>query len=75
MVANLLALAVVALSITTGLAPVINGVANIKVCKHTFSVTSGTIFANAKMPLRVHLAAIAIYSNHCKGYLCAATFA
>ena len=38
-----------------------------KECKHTFSVTSGTLFANAKMPLRVYLAAIAIYSNTAKG--------
>ena len=38
-----------------------------KECRHTFSVTSGTIFANAKMPLRVYLAAIALYSNCAKG--------
>ena len=38
-----------------------------KECKHTFSVTSGTLFANAKMPLRVYLAAIALYSNCAKG--------
>ena len=31
-----------------------------KGCSHTFSVTSGTIFAFHKLPLRVYLAAIAI---------------
>jgi len=36
-------------------------------CLHTFSVTSGTIFANAKKPLRVYLAAIAIFTNEVKG--------
>lgn len=38
-----------------------------KACNHSFSVTSGTIFANHKMPLRNYLAAIAIYSNAVKG--------
>jgi transposase-like protein len=38
-----------------------------KDCKHTFSVTSGTIFACHKLPLRVYLAAIAIYANAVKG--------
>jgi hypothetical protein len=38
-----------------------------KACKHTFSVTSGTIFANHKLPLRIYLAAIALYSNTAKG--------
>ncbi len=38
-----------------------------KDCKHTFSVTSGTIFAFHKLPLRVYLAAIAIYTNAVKG--------
>ena len=38
-----------------------------KECKHKFSVTSSTLFANAKMPLRVYLAAIALYSNCAKG--------
>lgn len=38
-----------------------------KDCKHTYSVTSGTIFSNHKMPLRNYLAAIAIYSNAAKG--------
>jgi transposase-like protein len=36
-------------------------------CGHTFSVTSGTIFANHKLPLRTYLAAIAIYTNAVKG--------
>jgi len=38
-----------------------------KDCNHTFSVTSGTIFAFHKLPLRVYLAAIAIYANAVKG--------
>jgi transposase-like protein len=38
-----------------------------KDCKHTFSVTSGTIFASHKLPLRVYLAAIALYANAVKG--------
>lgn len=38
-----------------------------KDCSHTFSVTSGTIFAFHKLPLRVYLAAIAIFTNAVKG--------
>lgn len=38
-----------------------------KGCTHAFSVTSGTIFANHKLPLKVYLAAIAIYNNAVKG--------
>jgi len=38
-----------------------------KDCCHTFSVTSGTIFAFHKLPLKVYLAAIAIYTNAVKG--------
>jgi transposase-like protein len=38
-----------------------------KACAHTFSVTSGTIFAHHKLPLRVYLAAVAIYANAVKG--------
>jgi transposase-like protein len=38
-----------------------------KDCSHTFSVTSGTIFANHKLPLRTYLAAIAVYTNAVKG--------
>jgi transposase-like protein len=38
-----------------------------KDCNHTFSVTSGTIFAFHKLPLKVYLAAIAIYTNAVKG--------
>jgi len=37
-------------------------------CGHQFSVTSGTIFASRKMPLRDILAAIAIFVNGAKGY-------
>ena len=38
-----------------------------KNCGKQFSLTSGTIFHSAKMPIRVYLAAIALYSNCAKG--------
>jgi len=38
-----------------------------KACAHTFSVTAGTIFAHHKLPLRVYLGAVAIYTNAVKG--------
>lgn len=38
-----------------------------RACGHTFSVTSGTLFAAHKLPLQVYLAAIAIYTNAVKG--------
>jgi len=38
-----------------------------KACTHTFSVTSGTIFAHHKLPLRVYLGAVALYTNAVKG--------
>lgn len=38
-----------------------------KSCGRSFSVTSGTIFANHKLPLTTYLIAIAIYSNAVKG--------
>ena len=37
-------------------------------CGYRFSVTSGTIFASHKLPLRDILAAIAIFVNGAKGY-------
>jgi len=37
-----------------------------KDCFHTFSVTSGTLFANHKMPLKTYLLAIAIFTNSVK---------
>jgi ribosomal protein L37AE/L43A/transposase-like protein len=37
-------------------------------CKHQFSVTSGTIFADRKRPLRDYLLAIAIFANGAKGH-------
>ena len=37
-------------------------------CGHKFSVTSGTIFASRKMPIRDYLAAIAIFVNGAKGH-------
>ncbi len=38
-----------------------------KECRHQFSVTSGTIFASRKLPIRDYLAAIAIFINAVKG--------
>lgn len=38
-----------------------------KACRGDFSVTSGTLFASHKMPLRNYLAAIAIFCNEVKG--------
>jgi len=37
-----------------------------KYCKKLFSVTSGTLFASHKLPLRTYLMAIAIFSNAAK---------
>lgn len=39
-----------------------------KACAKQFSITSDTIFANRKMPVRNILAAIAIFTNGVKGY-------
>lgn len=39
-----------------------------KGCRHQFSVTSGTIFANRKLAIRDYLLAIAIFVNGAKGY-------
>jgi len=36
-------------------------------CKHTYSVTSGTIFADHKLPLRKYILAIALFTQHKKG--------
>jgi transposase-like protein len=36
-------------------------------CKKDFSITAGTLFASAKLPLRCYLAAIAIFCNEVKG--------
>src|SRR3954449_6420652 len=38
-----------------------------KACRKDFSVTSGTLFAFHKMPLRAYLMAIAIFANEVKG--------
>jgi transposase-like protein len=38
-----------------------------RACKKDFTVTSGTLFGSHKMPLRVYLAAIAIFCNEVKG--------
>ncbi|QLH37912.1 MAG: IS1595 family transposase [Defluviicoccus sp.] len=39
-----------------------------KACSHQFTVTSGTIFASRKMPIRDILLAIAIFVNGAKGH-------
>jgi transposase-like protein len=39
-----------------------------KACEHQFSVTSGTIFASRKLPLRTVLLAIAIFVSGAKGH-------
>jgi ribosomal protein L37AE/L43A len=39
-----------------------------KACEHVFSATSGTIFANRKLPIRDYLLAIAIFVNGAKGH-------
>lgn len=39
-----------------------------KGCSHQFSVTSGTIFADRKRPIRDYLLAIAIFTNGAKGH-------
>lgn len=38
-----------------------------KACKVDFSITSGTLFASHKLPLRGYLAAIAVFCNEVKG--------
>src|SRR6266446_497481 len=38
-----------------------------RACRKDFSITSGTLFASHKLPLRGYLAAIAIFSNEVKG--------
>ncbi len=38
-----------------------------KACSHQFSVTSGTIFASRKLPIRDYLLAIALFVNAVKG--------
>lgn len=37
-------------------------------CRHQFSVTSGTIFADRKRPVRDYMFAIAVFANGAKGY-------
>lgn len=46
-----------------------NGAARFRcrACKKDFSITSGTLFASHKLPLRMYLAAIAIFCNEVKG--------
>jgi len=38
-----------------------------KACRHDFSVTSGTLFAWHKLPLRTYLLAVAVFCNEVKG--------
>src|ERR1700692_4498893 len=38
-----------------------------RACKEDFSITSGTLFASHKLPLRAYLAALAIFCNEVKG--------
>jgi hypothetical protein len=38
-----------------------------KGCKKDYSITSGTLFASHKLPLRGYLAAIAVFCNEVKG--------
>jgi transposase-like protein len=38
-----------------------------RACRKEFSITSGTLFASHKLPLRMYLAAIAIFCNEVKG--------
>src|SRR5471032_2476807 len=38
-----------------------------KACRKDFTLTSGTIFADHKAPLRTYLAAVAIFCNEAKG--------
>ena len=38
-----------------------------RACVKDFSITSGTLFASHKLPLRCYLAAIAIFCNEVKG--------
>ena len=38
-----------------------------KACRKDFTITSGTLFASHKMPLRAYLMAIAIFANEVKG--------
>jgi transposase-like protein len=38
-----------------------------RACGHEFSITSGTLFASHKLPLKSYLAAIAIFCNEVKG--------
>src|ERR1700678_2162101 len=38
-----------------------------KGCNYNFSITSGTVFASRKLPLRGYLLAVAIFMNEVKG--------
>ena len=38
-----------------------------RACRADFTITSGTLFASHKLPLRGYLAAIAIFCNEVKG--------
>ncbi len=38
-----------------------------KACRHDFSITSGTLFAWHKLPLRTYLLAVVVFCNEVKG--------
>jgi ISXO2-like transposase domain/Transposase zinc-ribbon domain len=38
-----------------------------RACKNEFSITSGTLFASHKLPMRSYLAAVAVFCNEVKG--------
>src|ERR1700679_834267 len=38
-----------------------------RACQKDFSITSGTLFAAHKLPLRIYLAAVAVFCNEVKG--------
>src|SRR5580692_8861377 len=38
-----------------------------RACREDFTITSGTLFASHKLPLRMYLAAIAVFCNEVKG--------
>ena len=51
----------------TGSCRAAGGGAAARACGHTFSLTSGTLFAHHTLPLQVYLGALALYANAVKG--------
>ena len=58
---------VAALTLTIAVARTVHRASAADACGKDFSVTSGTLFASHKLPLRMYLAAIAIFVNEVKG--------